>query len=163
MKGKKDNLLLFNNLYKKLIPKSIDIYAEPFGGTFGFANLLRDKDYSINRLIYNDMDSSYINEYEIVADSISHLDFRKFINKHKNNSNVFMFIDPPYYNTNFYKYNFINKDHDDLKYILDNIKFKFVLCYYDDEYILNLYKRYRIVRYPKNSVNFKREIAITNI
>ncbi len=64
--------------------------------------------------------------------------------------NTFIFVDPPYYNLNYYKYNFNLQDHNELKTILESLKCKIMITYNDCEEIRKLYNddRWNIFVHP---------------
>lgn len=76
---------------------------------------------------------------------IENLDFRECIRKYDTEETLF-YLDPPYYNKNYYMTNFTIKDHEDLAEILNNIKGKFVLSYYTYDRIEEFY--------PKNKFRY---------
>lgn len=110
---------------------------------------------------------------------IESMDFRKLIEKYSNpRASSFFFADPPYFvanKTNYYKFVFTEKDHNDFKTCCDLIhknNNKFLITYDDTSKVIDLYKDYFIYRtdiltYSANereieSDNFKTELFITN-
>lgn len=161
--GTKNNKDIYNNLLKKLIPKDILLYVEPFGGEFGLYEIMPVKP---SIAIYNDID------YDL---------YYKIKNKYKNNSlincfnedykkiiyefdseNTFWYIDSPYYQKFYYRYNFIEKDYIELSNILKNIKGRFLVSYQDRLLIRELYNGYNFYKYTGTNFILKPEIAITN-
>lgn len=104
---------------------------------------------------------------------IENLDFRECIRRYDTEETLF-YLDPPYYNKNYYMTNFTIKDHEDLAKILNSIKGKFVLSYYMYERIQEFYPPDRFYYFffeqPKHSVKVKGkelrpkaiEVIITN-
>ena len=70
---------------------------------------------------------------------ISCLDFRDMLLT--GNANLLVYLDPPYYKASqkIYNHEFSEKDHQDLREILKNSKFKFILSYNNHEDIKDLY------------------------
>ncbi len=77
------------------------------------------------------------------------MDFEKVIHKYDGKNTIF-YLDPPYVGVEFYyKSNgvdFTPDDHKRLAKILKKIKGKFVLSYYEDELIRQLYSKFRILQ-----------------
>ena len=74
-------------------------------------------------------------------------DFRKFF-KRRSSSNVFAFIDPPYFKADqkrAYEVSFELNDHEDLFNILKNSKFDFLLTYDNCPEIKEMYKDFEII------------------
>lgn len=70
---------------------------------------------------------------------IEHLDFREIIRKYDSEETLF-YVDPPYIGREkYYAGGFTEKDHGDLAELLNNVKGKVVLFYYDDPLLLELY------------------------
>lgn len=161
MLGKKNNLDLFNNLISSFIPNSIKIYVEPFGGTFGLYNLIKEKvDFSV----YNELNPNIFEQYKNKANVSFNLDYKLIINKF-DSKDTFFYIDPPYYKKeHYYDYTFKNiNEHIELFNILNNIEGKFLLSYNNSDIILNLYNNYTISNYKGNDRYHKNEIVITNV
>lgn len=76
------------------------------------------------------------------------LDFEKLINKYDGKKTIF-YLDPPYVGVeHYYKNNGVNFTYDDhtrLARLLKKIKGKFILSYYEDPLIRELYSKYRII------------------
>jgi DNA adenine methylase len=161
--GTKNNKDLFNNLLGKLIPEDIMVYIEPFGGEFGLYEIMPIKPPIA---VYNDIDielykqakEKYKNNQSIYC---FNKDYKEIIYE-LNLDRVFFYIDCPYYERYYYKYNFEKKDHIELAQILKNIKGRFLLSYQDRPLMRKLYNKYNFHKY--NGTNFisKPEIAITN-
>jgi len=69
---------------------------------------------------------------------IESLDFRKLLNKYKDIEDAFIYLDPPYFNLNYYRAKFTIEDHKDMLNILKSTKAKWLLSgyandLYDDE------------------------------
>jgi len=93
------------------------------------------------------------------------LDFEKVIKKYDSKSTLF-YLDPPYVGgERYYKTNAVNfklEDHARLAQVLKNITGKFILSYYDHEFIRASYKTFHVVKktvpkysagYPKNNLD----------
>jgi DNA adenine methylase len=107
-----------------------------------------------------------INNYKRILDRLQNVvienyDFRKVI-KNYDSENTFFYCDPPYYHdmitrsaTEKYLHDFTEQYHIDLYNMLSKIKGKFLLSYYDCEFIRNLYKGYdmKIIETNKLSSN----------
>lgn len=162
MKGNKNNKRLYEGLIKKSIPNKIELYVEPFGGEFGLYELINKPTLSV----YNDIDNK---KYKLVYNKYKHdnsinffnTDYKKIIEIF-DTKNTFFFCDPPYWKHYEYRYNFTDEQHIELSNILKKIKGKFLLCYHNDEFITNLYKKYKIDRYIGPSFVHKPEITIKN-
>lgn len=76
------------------------------------------------------------------------LDFEKLIKKY-DHKNAFFYLDPPYYNAEFYyntvEVNFKEADHRRLSNLLKGVEGKFALSYYEEDIVLDLYKDFRII------------------
>ncbi len=161
--GNKNNKDLYNNLLGDLVPKNIEIYIEPFGGEFGFYELLNPKPPVA---IYNDININLYNEIKNKHKNVLYLnrDYKDII-KQYNSEYSFFFIDPPYYKKEYYyeNHNFLTKeDHIELSNIIKGIKGKFILCYQDRPLMRELYKDFNVYKYTGNNYMSKPEIAITN-
>jgi len=83
-------------------------------------------------------------------------DFRKIIQTYDSEDTLF-YIDPPYRgNENRYKGGFTDQDHIDLANLLETIKGKALVSYYQDELIDQLYRGWR--RIEIDSYNFSQVI-----
>ena len=73
--------------------------------------------------------------------------FEKVIKQYDRPNSLF-YLDPPYFNTEYFynvnEINFTTDDHVRLRDILANIKGKFILSYNDDEFLRELYKDFNI-------------------
>ena len=106
---------------------------------------------AFNTGAYGNLASSYYNKVKAMFFCCSVLqkvtlenrDFRKLIPKHDSEQTLF-FLDPPYYDVHYYTYSFKEQDHIDLRYVLHNIKGKFMLTYNKHARIEELYKGCRI-------------------
>ncbi len=104
---------------------------------------------------------------------ITSLDFEKVILA-PSKKNVFMFVDPPYYEADqkrAYKHSFTEKDHKRLVYVLKKTKHKFCLTYDNCETIRKLYKwayiypvswRYHTANSNKATRKMGSELIISN-
>lgn len=97
----------------------------------------------------------YINQ-RMKAVQIECLDFEKLIEKYDSENTLF-YVDPPYVDCEFYykasDVNFTKDDHIRLAGLLKNIKGKFVLSYYEHEFVRELYSDYKTIHklVPKSS------------
>jgi site-specific DNA-adenine methylase len=162
--GNKNNRGLYKYLLEDLIPNDILIYVEPFGGEFGLYELITKKQQPIIS-IYNDIDTELYNNVKKCFKS----NIRFFNEDYKNiitqfdSKDTFFFVDPPYYQKFYYKYNFeTDEKHIELANILKNIKGRFLLSYQDRDFITSLYKDFNIYKYRGKNINSKPEIAIKN-
>ncbi|MBA4535126.1 DNA adenine methylase [Brevibacillus halotolerans] len=74
---------------------------------------------------------------------IEHGDFRTIIEKYDTPDTLF-YVDPPYIGREkYYAGNFNETDHRDLAYMLNNIKGKAIVSYYDEPVLKELYKGWR--------------------
>ncbi len=80
---------------------------------------------------------------------IENKDFEECIKMYDSKSTLY-YIDPPYYDINYYSTNFSHKDHLRLYNCLKDIEGKFIISYYPHPVILKLYKNYNI--YEKECV-----------
>lgn len=163
--GNKNNIDLYNNLLGKLLPKNIPLYIEPFGGEFGLYEIMENKP---EFAVYNDINPELVGKVNdnFISNSehtiyFFNKDYKEIIRNY-NVENAFFYLDPPYYQKYYYKYNFEEKDHLELFEIVKGINGKFLLSYQDRPFITNLYKDYNIHKYTGNNFMSKPEIAITN-
>ncbi len=85
--------------------------------------------------------------------TIENLDFRECIQKY-DTPETFFYCDPPYVDCeHYYQTNFTKADHRDLAEQLKHIKGKFLLSYYPNPLVNELYKEFQIVErdYTKSS------------
>lgn len=102
--------------------------------------------------------------------SVENYDFEEFIEMHPPSNGTVMFLDPPYYISN-YLYGRDGDHHESFKHeSLSNIlktRKDWILCYNDCEYIRNLYKEYRIEKvswsYGMNASKESNEILILSV
>lgn len=138
---------VFLNDIEKAITYAIDRVQAFSGGKSGWGYLVTaDK-------LFNGKWLPFVKRLEAVnarlkSVQIECLDFEKLIDKY-DNKNALFYLDPPYYNAEFY-YNRFNvlfekSDHKRLADILKLIKGKYILSYYDNEHIRKLYKGKRII------------------
>jgi site-specific DNA-adenine methylase len=148
--NKYDKFYLFLDKY---LPEKINIWVEPFGGTFGLYKLFNEK---INYSVYNELNIKTFNKYKNIADESYNLDY-KIILKKWDEYDTFFFIDPPYYGKeDYYETKF--DEHNELNEIVKNLKSNFIMTYNDCEFIRNLYKDFKIDTVPYNI--YKKEIII---
>lgn len=154
-------------LYKELIsqhfPDDIELYVEPFAGTFSVACYLLEErlEHSPKKFIYND-----INDYNftIYADKVHHLDYKEIFKMYDSETTVF-YLDPPYYKKEFLYdgcENYTKDFHIELKNEIDKLKGKIILSYQDDIFIRDLYNEYNINKYKGDNRIFRNELVITN-
>lgn len=67
---------------------------------------------------------------------------------------TFFYLDPPYDGLKYYRHNFVDLDHEQLKDILVSIHGKFILSYYETELIGKLY--------PEDQFNIIRKVVSVN-
>ena len=72
--------------------------------------------------------------------TIEHLDFRELMAKY-DSSETFFYLDPPYHNLKWYRYNFNNTDFVELAELLKRIKGRYLLNINEDPYILDHFGR----------------------
>lgn len=83
-------------------------------------------------------------------------DFREIITKY-DSIKTFFYVDPPYIGREFrYEGGFTQKDHIDLAELLNNIKGKAMVSYYDDPLLSQLYARWN--RLEIDSYNYSRMV-----
>jgi len=165
--GTKNNIDLYNNLLKNLIPKKIHLYVEPFGGEFGLFEIMKNKpDFSV----YNDMNTELYEEMKNRYFTSDHTiyffnkDYKEVIQNY-NVESTFFFFDPPYYRREHYYENhtFLTKEHHiELSEIIKGLKGKFLLSYQDRPLMRELYKDYNFHEYTGSNMFHIPEIAITN-
>jgi len=82
------------------------------------------------------------------------LDFKEILKKYKDIEDCFIYVDPPYYNLNYYLVNFTIEDHKALLDILKTSKAKWLLSGYDNELYNSMLKDfYRLeIEVPKHSL-----------
>jgi len=159
--GQKQNKL-YKEFISQYIPDNIEIYVEPFAGSFSVAYfLIEDRlTHSPKTLIYND-----INNYNltIYADKVHHLDYKEIFNLYDSET-TFFYLDPPYYKKEFlYKgcENYLKEFHIELHNEIQKLKGKIVLSYEDCTFIRGLYKDFNINHYKGTNRIFKNELIIT--
>lgn len=151
---------LFTEFILKFLPKNIETYIEPFGGSFAVAcYIIEDNiETSPKRIIYND-----INRYDmnIYADKVHHLDYKEIFKMYDSEDVVF-YLDPPYYKKEFLYENSENFNHEELRNEIKKLKGKVILSYENNEYIKKLYKNFNINLYDGENFIFRNELIITN-
>ena len=157
---------LYKEFISQHIPNNIEIYVEPFAGTFSVACYLIEErlseiDNSPKKFIYND-----INNYNltIYADKVHHLDYKDIFKLYDSES-TFFYLDPPYYKKEFLYEgckNYTTDFHIELKNEIVKLKGKFALSYEDCTFIRELYKDLTIYKYEGTNRIFKNELIITN-
>lgn len=125
----------------KFIPKDIQIYVEPFGGSFAVAGFINKPFLSV----YND-----INTYDlkIKADYIHHLDYKEIFKLYDDEDTVF-FLDPPYFKLEYLYVgceDYTKDFHIELKKEIDKLKGTVIITYNNDRFIKSLYEGYNIHR-----------------
>ena len=90
------------------------------------------------------------------------IDFLKKIVKQNWSSNLLLYIDPPYYNSGKYLYNyyFTDEEHNQLASLLSMIEQPWLLSYDDSEFIKHLYQRDNI--YTDTCVKIRRKCTISS-
>ena len=152
---------LYDEFISKFIPQHIELYVEPFAGSFAVACYIFESEISINKVIYND-----INNYNqvIYADKVHHLDYKEIFKIYDDKKTVF-YLDPPYYKKEYlYKgcENYTNDFHIELHNEVKKLTGKVIMSYENVPFILNLYKDFDIHTYPGTKFAFRNEIIITN-
>ena len=157
---------LYEEFISKYIPNDIEIYVEPFSGSFSVACYLIEEriynspDNSPKKLIYNDINDYNMNIY---ADKVHHLDYKEIF-KLYDSENTFFYLDPPYYKKEFLYdgcENYTNDFHIELHDEIKKLKGKIALSYEDCTFIQDLYKDFNVYNYTGNNRIFKRELIIT--
>lgn len=156
---------LYEEFISQHIPNNIEIYVEPFAGSFSVAcylieERLKDIDKSPKKLIYND-----INNYnlKIYADKVHHLDYKEIF-KLYDSEKTFFYLDPPYFKKEFLYSgceNYSRQFHIELYDEIKKLKGKFTLSYEDCTFIRDLYKDFTIYKYDGKNRIFKNELIIT--
>ena len=73
---------------------------------------------------------------EIRLWTIEHLDFRDLMKRY-DSEEAFFYLDPPYFGKKFYRYNFTEKDFEDLASLLPSLKGKYLMNINKSEYIID--------------------------
>lgn len=90
---------------------------------------------------------------------IENIDFRTIIEKYDSSEALF-YVDPPYVGREkFYAGGFTEKDHRDLAELLNNVKGKVIISYYEDPLLDELYKNWEIDRFK----TFKQVVGGQNL
>lgn len=103
---------------------------------------------SVNQ-IYNIYNPAYFLKHleyykkKLQGVKITNQDYIKILLKY-DSPETFFFIDPPYENTNKTFYSDIGMDYDELSYILQNIRGKFLLTINDSPNIQKIFKQFKI-------------------
>jgi site-specific DNA-adenine methylase len=148
--GKKDKD--FYDFIKEYLPSVIDIYVEPFGGSFGLGKFI-----NANLKVYNDILDYDIN---IECDKKYHIDYEEIIEKY-DSPNTFFYLDPPYYRKEFhYNTDFDENSHQFLYEVVKNIQGNWILSYNNERYIKNMYKDYTIKLYDGQVFSLRNDILI---
>lgn len=153
--GKKDSRDLFDNLIGSHIPDDIQVYVEPFGGTFCLNKFFKKQP---EFKVYNDIQ---VYDFAIDADLILHTDYKEVI-REWDKPGTFFYLDPPYYGKERY-YGLMNNDkqfHIELKSIIDTISSPFIISYERCSFIEKLYSNYNIYAYRGTNKFLKNEIII---
>ena len=80
--------------------------------------------------------------------TIEHLDFRELMKRY-DSEDTFFYLDPPYFGKKFYRYNFTEKDVEDLAALLHALRGKYLLNINKNEFILSKFGE------PSKECNFK--------
>lgn len=155
MKGSK-NKIEFKKIVD-LLPNTIELYIEPFGGSFGLFKLLQNRvDFSI----YNDADKDTYDKYKDIANKSYNKDYKEIINEFDSNNSLF-YLDPPYFGKeHYYKHKFNYYEHLELYEEIKKLKGNFILSYNDCFFIRKLYKDYKIDKIESKSIYRQNEIII---
>jgi len=156
---------LYQEFISKYIPDNIEVYVEPFAGSFSVAHYLLNERFSEyydilpKKYIYNDINNYNIN---ILADEIHHLDYKEIF-KLYDSEQTFFYLDPPYYKKEFIYdgcENYTKDFHIELKNEIEKLKGNFALSYEDNTFIRELYSNFNINLYPGTNKLFKKELII---
>lgn len=113
-----------------------------FGGGGGRKNLSgwrASKQRNVAKQYYNSINSFEDLRARFQNVQIENLDYREIIKRYDSEETLF-FVDPPYFDREYlYNGNFTLQDHKDLANLLNNIKGKAIVSYYDNELLNELY------------------------
>ena len=132
----------FSTLYLNRTNRSGVLKAGPIGGQKQTGNYLIDCRFKKVKIISK---IKHISKYknDIKLYNLDVLEFIKELNRE--DSNLFVNFDPPYYNkgaelyTNF----FVDKDHIRLKEAIDKLRFPWITTYDNCDFISSLYSEYK--------------------
>ena len=153
---------LYEEFISKYIPNNIDIYIEPFAGSFSIAYYLIEDNISINKFIYNDINNY---SFTINADKIHHLDYKDIFRLY-DSENVFFYLDPPYFKKEFLYdgcEDYSKEFHIELKNEIQKLKGNFLLSYENNKFIRELYNDFNIISYTGDNYIFKNELLIKKL
>ena len=132
----------FSTLYLNRTNRSGVLKAGPIGGQNQTGNYLIDCRFNKVKIISKIKHiSKYKNDVKLY--NLDVLEFIKELNRE--DSNLFVNFDPPYYNkgaelyTNF----FVDKDHIRLKEAIDKLRFPWITTYDNCDFISSLYSEYK--------------------
>lgn len=148
----------FNNILEKFFPQEIDVYVEPFGGTFNIGNFLKDRP---DTKVYNDINNYQI---DIDADYIHFIDYKDIFEMY-DSPNTLFYLDPPYYGReDLYELKKDDTDfHIELCEKIKKLKGKVIISYETHPFIKSLYKDFNIyTNEDQDHPSLKRELVITN-
>jgi DNA adenine methylase len=145
----------YDEFLKEFLPEHIEVYVEPFGGTFNMSTYLKNRPTT---LVYND-----IHDYgfDIDCDIELHKDYKEVIEEYDSQHTVF-YLDPPYYGKEDV-YGLMKNDeefHVELKDQITNLTGKVIISYEDVPFIRKLYKDYQIETYKGDTYYLLNEILI---
>lgn len=117
------------------------------GGGWSF-NLKRNK----AKAFFNSLKQIHLISERLKNVQIDCLDFRECIKRY-DRPETFFYLDPPYYPLQYYRVKFSEKDHIDLRKILDRTRGKWLLTYNDHPKIRKIYSKFHLmeVEMPKTS------------
>lgn len=153
---------IFDGLIERNLPSNLGdfTYVEPFGGTFGIGNIIRNH---VKKTVYNDIvDYAWVSEI-VKADVIHQLDYLEIIKMYDSPTTLFYF-DPPYFEKEYaYDLEHSPEFHQNLCEAIKNLKGKFILSYEDNSTIFRMYKGYQFDFYDGDKKSLQKEMLITNV
>lgn len=145
----------YTEFLQEFLPEDIEVYVEPFGGTFNMNTFLVNRP---KKSVYNDI-KDY--GFDIECDVELHTDYKEVLKEYDSPETVF-YIDPPYYGKeDIYDLPKNDKEfHIELKEQLSNLKGKVFISYCENRFIEDLYKDFRIERYKGRKHYLRNELII---
>jgi len=140
--------LAFATLFLNRTNRSGIIEAGPIGGQEQSGPYKLDTRFTKKTIVDR---LKKINEYKdkIKVYNLDGIDLLKKIEKHKNNRDYFIFLDPPYYQKgkSLYLNHYEKHDHEKLAEFLKHSSLKWVMTYDNVSYIRNLYTKMRKIKF----------------
>jgi DNA adenine methylase len=118
--------------------KTLYLYYSSFaakGETFGYGAKPRK---AIVPKIENALQRVSEMHEEIKLWTIEHLDFRELLRRY-DSPDAFFYLDPPYHGRKFYRYNFVEKDFQDLARLLSSLKGRYLMNINSDEFVIDCF------------------------